>query len=103
MFSVLIPSYNHRAYVADCVISAVRSPLVTEVLLVDDGSIDGSVELFDTLRRLSPRVRILPSPPGENLGAHARLNQLVQAADNEWVAPLNSDDKLVPGRFEAVR
>ena len=103
MFSVLIPSFNHREYLTGCVVSAVRSLLVSEVLLVDDGSTDRSVELFDILQRISPKVRILPSPPGENLGAHARLNQLVKAAANDWVAPLNSDDQFVPGRFEAVR
>lgn len=102
MFSVLIPSFNHRAFLTDCILSTLRSTLVTEVLIVDDGSTDRSPELIEVLQRLSPRVRVLRSQPGENLGAHARLNQLVAAAANEWVAPLNSDDLLVAGRFEAI-
>jgi glycosyltransferase involved in cell wall biosynthesis/GT2 family glycosyltransferase len=103
MFSVLIPSYNHRTFLTECVLSALHSPLVSEVLLIDDGSSDRSPELFSVLERFSPRVHILPSSPGENRGAHARLNQLVEAAANDWVAPLNSDDLLVPGRFEAIQ
>lgn len=103
MFSVLIPSYNHRTFLIECMLSALHSPLVSEVLLVDDGSSDRSPELFSLLERFSPRVRILPSSLGENRGAHARLNQLVEAAANDWVAPLNSDDLFVPGRFEAVQ
>ncbi|MBC7801009.1 MAG: glycosyltransferase, partial [Gemmatimonadaceae bacterium] len=103
MFSVLIPSFNHRPYLVECVVSALRSTLVTEVLIVDDGSSDRSPGLFPLLRDLDTRVRTLPNPGGENRGAHARLNQLVDAASNEWVAPLNSDDRFVAGRFEAVR
>jgi len=106
VFTVCIPSFNHRHFLVECTLSALRSPLVTEVLLVDDGSSDRSPELFPLLQSFSPRVRILPTPfgesPGENLGAHARINQLVTAAANEWVAVLNSDDQFVAGRFEAV-
>ncbi len=103
MFSVLIPSYNHRPFLVECLLSALRSTLVTEVLLVDDGSSDGSPQLFELLERFSGRVRVLPTPVGENRGAHARLNQLVEAASNAWMAPLNSDDLFAPGRFEAIQ
>ena len=102
MFSVCIPSFNHESYLVDATLSALRSPLVTEVLVVDDGSSDRSVQLLPLLERLSHRVRILPNPPGENRGAHARINQLVEAASEPWVAVLNSDDQFVAGRFEAV-
>ena len=102
VFSVCIPSYNHRDYLTGCTLSALRSPWVTEVLLVDDGSQDRSPELLQLLRRLSPKIRILDTPSGENRGAHARINQLIEAATNEWVAVLNSDDLFVAGRFEAI-
>ena len=100
MFTVCIPSYNHAKYLTSAIVSALRSPLVTEVLVVDDGSTDGSVALLGWLTRLGPRLRVLPG--GDNRGAHARLNELVLAARTEWVAVLNSDDTLVPGRFEAI-
>lgn len=102
-FSVLIPVYNHAAYVEQAVISATRSPLVREVLLVDDGSRDGSAQVIASLARSCPeRVRDLTTRVGENLGAHLRLNQLVEAARSKWVAVLNSDDLFVNGRFEAI-
>ncbi len=102
MFSVCIPSFNHAAFLVEAALSALRSPLVTEVLVVDDGSADRSVQVLPWLARLGPRVRILPSPPGENRGAHARINQLVEAASEPWVAVLNSDDQFAAGRFESI-
>ena len=100
MFTVCIPSFNHRPYLTAAVLSALRSPLVTEVLVVDDGSSDGSAALLAWLQRMGPRLRVLPS--AGNRGAHARLNELVDAAAAEWVAVLNSDDCFVAGRFEAI-
>ncbi len=102
-FSVLTPVYNHERYVRQAVTSALRSPLVEEVLLVDDGSRDASASIVAALAAQYPgRVRDLTGKYRENRGAHARLNQLVEAARCEWVAVLNSDDVFINGRFEAV-
>src|SRR6516225_5728882 len=102
MFSVVVPSYNHHRFLVDAVMSALRSPLVTELLLVDDGSTDRSRELLPVLRNLDPRVRILDEANTSNLGAHSRINQLVAAASAQWVSILNSDDLFASGRFEAI-
>jgi glycosyltransferase involved in cell wall biosynthesis len=102
MFSVLVPSYNHHRFLVDAVLSALKSPLVTELLIVDDGSTDRSQELLPVLRNLDPRVRILDEASANNLGAHARLNQLVATASAEWLSVLNSDDLFASGRFEAI-
>lgn len=104
MFSVLIPVYNHGAYVGDAVHSALASPLVREVLLADDGSRDDSWDVIQRLaRERSGRVRDLTPAEGGNIGAHARLNQLAEAASQPWLAVLNSDDIFAPARFEAVQ
>jgi glycosyltransferase involved in cell wall biosynthesis len=102
MFSVLVPSYNHYRFLVDAVLSALRSPLVTELLIVDDGSTDRSRELLPVLRDLDPRVCILDEANTSNLGAHARLNQLVATASTKWLSILNSDDLFASGRFEAI-
>jgi glycosyltransferase involved in cell wall biosynthesis len=104
MFSVLIPSYRHARFLPAAVASALRSPLVAEVLLVDDDSRDGSQELIARLAAACPeRVRELPASGDENRGAAARLEELVAAARCEWLAVLNSDDAFVAGRFELIR
>jgi len=103
MFSVVIPIYNHAKFVKQAIWSALRSPLVHEVLILDDGSDDGSAEIAAGMAAAhSGRVRDLTPRPGGNRGAHERLNELVELAQCEWIAILNSDDVFVSGRFEAM-
>ncbi len=104
MFSALIPVYNHARFLRQAVESAIRDPLVGEVLVVDDGSQDRSQAVIGELGRLyAPRLRDIGDGRGTNKGAHVRLNELVEAARHEWVGVLNSDDMFVPGRFAVAR
>ncbi len=103
MFSVVVPVYNHAKFLSQAVWSALRTPLVQEILLLDDGSSDGSAAIAASLAaEHSSRVRDLTPPDHANRGAHQRLNELVDAARCEWVAVLNSDDVFVCGRFETI-
>lgn len=103
MFSVVIPVFNHAPFLTHAVESAVRDPLVAEVLVVDDGSCDGSDGVIQRLSALySDCVRDIGDRKGTNRGAHERLNELVAAAKCEWIAVLNSDDAFVPSRFTTV-
>src|SRR5271166_2946934 len=102
MFSVLIPTYNHQRFLVDAVLSALKSPLVAEVLMVDDGSSDRSADLFPFICTIDDRIKILEDSLGVNRGAPARLNQLAEAAQSEWLSILNSDDLFSSGRFEAI-
>lgn len=104
MFSVLIPVFNHARFLRQAVESAIRDQLVGEVLLVDDGSHDESPRVIrDLVRVYGPRVRDIGAGGVGNRGAHARLNELVEAARHDWVAVLNSDDAFVPSRFAVAR
>lgn len=103
MFSVVVPVYNHAGFVSQAVSSALRAPLVAEILLLDDGSKDESAAIAAQLTGSHPdRIRNLTPSNGGNRGAPYRLNELVEAARCEWVAVLNSDDLFVCGRFEAM-
>jgi glycosyltransferase involved in cell wall biosynthesis len=103
MFSVAIPIYNHAKFARQAIWSALRCPLVQEILVVDDGSNDGSEKIAASMAVAHPgRVRDLTLPSGGNRGAHNRLNELVEQAQCEWVAVLNSDDAFVSGRFEGI-
>ncbi len=103
MFSVVIPIYNHARYLRRAVASALASPLVVEILLVDDGSSDESPLLAREFALAHPgRIRDLSEAPPTNKGAHVRLNELCQAATQPWMAVLNSDDIFAPHRFETA-
>jgi glycosyltransferase involved in cell wall biosynthesis len=103
MFSVVIPIYNHAKFARQAIWSALRSTLVEEILVVDDGSNDGSDKIAAGMAAAhSGRVRDVTPGSGGNRGAHHRLNELVELAQCDWVAVLNSDDAFVSGRFEAM-
>jgi glycosyltransferase involved in cell wall biosynthesis len=91
-----IPFWNARRYLA----TAIRSVFAQthrdwELLLIDDGSTDGSVELA---RRLDdPRVRLLAD--GSHRGLCARLNQIASMARGTYLARMDADDAMHPERI----
>ncbi len=96
--SVLVPSYNHERFVEKAVASALASDVRLEVVIVDDGSTDGSLEVVRRLAR-DPRVRVFDQ---ENRGAHAALNRCLEHARGELLFILNSDDTFRPQRIERL-
>jgi len=97
--SVIIPVYKAEAYVAEAVASALAQPEVGEVLLIEDGSPDGSLAVCERLAAEHERVRLLRHPGGANRGAGATRNLGLREARCELVAFLDADDFLLPGRF----
>ncbi|MEJ0084597.1 MAG: glycosyltransferase [Pseudomonadota bacterium] len=94
--SVIIPSYNAAAYIAQAIDSVLASSTVAvEVIAVDDGSQD------DTLKVLSgfdSRVRTLKQERG---GPYRARNLAAQHARGEWLAFLDADDLWMPGKLAA--
>lgn len=85
--SVVIPTYNHAAYVVQAVASAVSQTLPPlEVIVVDDGSTDGTREALAPQR---DRIRYVHQANG---GLSAARNTGVRAARGDWVALLDADD-----------
>ena len=96
--SVVIPSHNHAPFVADAVASVLRQEgCDLELIVVDDGSTDGSVEVLKGLS--DPRLRVLEQA---NRGAHAAINRGLAEARGDLLAILNSDDRWLPGRLRAA-
>lgn len=96
--SVVIPSYNHAAYIAEAVNSVLNQSLNDlELIVVDDGSSDTSL---DVLAKFSDsRMHIISQ---SNQGAHTAINRGLQAACGEYLAILNSDDAYHPQRLEKL-
>jgi GT2 family glycosyltransferase len=85
--SVVIPNWNGRRWLSGCLESvAAQTTPAAEVIVVDNGSADGSLEY---LRDQHPRVRVLAL--GRNTGFAYAANRGVEAAHGELVALINTD------------
>lgn len=90
MISVIIPVYNAKETLEDTITSICNNTYKEyEILLVDDGSTDGSSELCDALCEKNPEIRVFHQ---ENQGAAAARNQGVRQAKGEYIAFVDSDD-----------
>lgn len=86
-FSVIIPTYNRLAYLKDCLASVkAQSWEPIEIIVVDDGSTDGTV---DWLQVAHPDIRLIRR---ENAGPGAARNYGAAEACGEYLAFLDSDD-----------
>ncbi len=99
--SVVIPSYCHAAFVEAALASALeQTRAADEIVVVDDGSTDGSVARIRAVAaRSAGRVRLVAR---EHRGAAATINEAVRASGGDWIAILNSDDRFAPGRLETM-
>ena len=94
--SVIIPSFNHEAFIGRAIESALATENVDlEVVVVDDGSIDGSPEQLEA-HGDDPRVTVHLQA---NQGAHAALNRGLELARGDVIFILNSDDAYDPERI----
>lgn len=96
LVSVIMPAYNAERYVLEAIHSVLdQSYEPIEVLLVDDGSSDGMVDL---VRREAPQVRIVQQANG---GAAAARNTGLRCARGELICFLDADDGWFPGKLAA--
>jgi len=98
MFSVVMPVYNHADYVAQSVRSVQRQTCGDwELVIVDDGSTDGSGRVVDDLARGDERIAVIHQP---NAGPAAARNTALSRARGDWIAFLDSDDLWVPENLD---
>jgi glycosyltransferase involved in cell wall biosynthesis len=93
--SVVIPAFNAEGVVGRAIESVLHQTLApTEIILVDDGSTDGTRE---AVRRYDARVLCLTQP---NTGVSAARNRGIDVATQGWVALLDADDEWLPPKLE---
>ncbi len=102
MISVIIPTFNRKQLLLEAVESVRRQSFRDwELLVVDDGSTDGTDQVIESL--ISDGIRCIRQ---EHSGVSAARNRGIRAARNDWIAFLDSDDywhkQKLQQQFEAL-
>ncbi len=96
MISVLMPVYNAEKYLKEAVASILAQTYDDfELLIVDDGSTDSSVQIASEFS--DSRIRLLPK---KHNGLIETLNYGLEHARGQWIARMDADDIALPDRFD---
>jgi len=96
--SIVLPAYNHEAFIAESVDSALAQSFGDfELIVIDDGSTDRTAEIVAGYT--DPRIRFLRQ---DNAGSHVTINRGLELARGRYLAILNSDDRYAPRRLERL-
>ncbi len=100
LFSILVPVYNVSPYLQTCIDSVLDQSYGNfELLLVDDGSTDGSGLICDEYAAKDPRVRVFHK---ENGGLISARRYAVARFTGDYCLFLDADDSLAPGTLEVL-
>lgn len=97
-FSVVIPLYNKAYSIQRCIDSVLNQSYTNfEIIVVNDGSIDKSLELIERYKKHDERIVLISR---ENRGLIASLNEGIALAKGEYIARMDADDISILNRFE---
>lgn len=100
--TVVIPVYNADRHLQRAIDSVLSQIEVDELILVDDGSSDRSVEICRSAVASNEIVKLLFHPGNVNKGASASRNLGIKHAKNNLIAFLDADDYYLPNRFKST-
>ena len=100
MVSIIVPIYNTQKYLEQCLNSLLTQTYRNlQIILVDDGSTDGSGKICDAYAARDNRIHVIHQ---KNQGVSAARNQGLEKAQGEWVVFVDSDDFLPNTSLEAL-
>ena len=98
LVSVLLPVYNSKNYIEEAIDSILNQSFPDfELLLLDDGSKDGSTEILYRYEQKDSRIKVIKFE--ENTGLINVLNYGLSIAKGKYIARMDSDDISIPERF----
>ncbi|EPR65779.1 glycosyltransferase family 2 protein [Cyclobacterium qasimii] len=107
MISVIIPIFNNQYTIERAVLSILNDPIVSEILIVDDGSTDESINVSKRLAKNESLIKVFHHPNRANKGASASRNLGLANSKSNWIQFLDADDELLQGKlsgqFEMTR
>lgn len=97
-FSLIIPLYNKAPYIAQTLQSVLAQSFQEfEIIVVDDGSTDASVDIVKGFQQ--PQIRLVQQP---NAGVSVARNRGIDLATGDWIGFLDGDDSLHPDYFAGM-
>ena len=96
--SVVVPAYNVENYIEQCALSVLnQSYPCCELIIIDDGSTDGTPQILDKLADRNDCIRVIHK---ENAGVSAARNTGIDMANGEYIVFVDGDDYLAPDFIE---
>lgn len=100
LITIIVPVYQVKDYIGECMESLlVQTYTNLEILLIDDGSTDGSEAVCDEYARKDDRIRVIHQ---ENQGLSSARNTGLERVTGEYVAFVDSDDMVLPDFIETL-
>ncbi|WP_374367247.1 glycosyltransferase family 2 protein [Stutzerimonas sp.] len=97
--SVITPSCNSGSFISDTIGSVLAQTFTNwEMIIVDDASVDNSVELIEGFAKLDGRIKLIRL--SSNQGAAVSRNTALEMAQGRYIAFLDSDDLWLPDKLE---
>lgn len=94
--SIVIPIYNVENYLPECLDSVIKQKRVDEIICVNDGSTDHSLDIIKEFERKDDRIKVIDKP---NSGYGDSVNQGIAIAIGDYVGILESDDIAVDNAY----
>lgn len=100
LISIIIPVYNVKDYLEKCIISILnQTHTKIEVIIIDDGSDDGSSEICDELAIIDKRIKVFHKKNG---GLSSARNMGLQYVEGEYIGFVDSDDYVSEDMYESL-
>ena len=97
--SVILPVFNAESYVAKAIESVLQQAEVEEVIVVNDGSTDGSLAIIKEFQNIDERIKVFHHKNKQNKGRSETRNLGIQKATSNFIAFLDADDFYLKNRF----
>lgn len=101
--SIIIPAYKAADFLEKAVLSAVHFDEVKEIVIIEDGSPDKTLDVALELQKRYPKVAVYQHPDKANHGDSASRNLGIEKTKYGYIAFLDADDYFLPNRFDAER
>lgn len=100
IISIIIPVYNGGSTISRCLDSVLyQSQTCFEVIVVNDGSVDNTLQILNGYQKRDVRVHVLTQ---KNEGVSVARNNAIRYAHGEWITFIDADDYIEEGYFDAL-